>query len=69
MPDIDIRTQVAQLLTGRCNNCYRRLPGNVGCDVHSKGWFWPTENFGPFCDECMDDLRPLLTPENARRLA
>lgn len=48
----DIRSRIAGMLTGRCNNCYDRLPGPVGCSVHSPGWNWATPNLGPFCDEC-----------------
>ena len=54
--DLAVRSDIAQLLTGRCNNCYSRLPGPVGCSVHSKGWNWVTPNFGPFCDDCYKEL-------------
>ena len=54
--DMNVRDSVAKLLTGRCNNCYRTLPGEVGCSVHSPGWNWVTENFGPFCDECIKEV-------------
>jgi len=49
-----IRVEIAKLLTGRCNNCYRELPGY---QVHGEGWNWATPNFGPFCDECWEDLK------------
>ncbi len=62
--DLDIRSQIAQLLTARCNNCYRRLPGVVGCDVHSRGWHWLTENFGPFCDDCFVEVMKWKREEN-----
>ena len=54
--DIEIRSEIAQLLNHRCNNCYCWLPGNIGCDVESPGWNWVTVNFGPFCDECIKEL-------------
>ena len=51
--DSKTREQIARLLTGRCNNCYRRLPGDTGCDVvKTPGWNWHTPNFGPFCNHC-----------------
>jgi len=50
------RSEIAQRLTGRCNNCYERLPGAIGCSVHSPGWNWATPNFGPFCDDCWAEL-------------
>lgn len=52
----EVRSDIARLLTGRCNNCYSRLPGPVGCNVHSEGWHWLTPNFGPFCDECWKEV-------------
>lgn len=54
--DVDVRSDVARLLTHRCNNCYSELPGAVGCSVHSPGWNWVTPNFGPFCDECFKEV-------------
>ncbi len=54
--DEPVRARIAGLLTGRCNNCYRRLPGEVGCSVKSPGWNWVTENFGPFCDDCFKEV-------------
>ena len=53
----DVRSHIAHLLTGRCNNCYDSLPGAVGCSVHSPGWNWVTPNFGPFCDECFKEVK------------
>lgn len=55
-----IRTKVAELLTGRCINCYDRLPGALGCSVKSPGWNWLTENFGPICDECLKEVKKWL---------
>lgn len=41
-----------------CCNCSRKGPTK-----------WVTANFGPFCDDCLDELRPYLTPGMARQLA
>ena len=54
--DYEERAEIAKLLTHRCNNCYQRLPGGIGCNVNSEGWNWATENFGPFCDGCWNEL-------------
>ena len=51
------RSKIAESLAHRCNNCYARLPGNVGCSVHSPGWNWVTSNFGPFCDDCFKESK------------
>jgi hypothetical protein len=56
LPESDARSNIAQLLTRRCNNCYGLLPGEVGCSVHSPGWNWVTPNFGPFCDDCFKEV-------------
>ncbi len=56
--ELETRQKIARLLTHRCNNCYRRLPGAVGCSVHSKGWNWLTDDFGPFCDDCIKEIVP-----------
>lgn len=56
-PGLSVRSRIAHLLTGRCNNCYDSLPGAVGCSVHSPGWNWVTPNFGPFCDECIKEVK------------
>lgn len=55
-PGPSVRLRIAHLLTGRCNNCYDKLPGAVGCSVHSPGWNWVTGDFGPFCDECIKEV-------------
>lgn len=60
MSGLNQREEIARLLTHRCNNCYRELPGPVGCNVHSPGWNWVTPNFGPFCDDCIKEVRGLL---------
>jgi hypothetical protein len=61
----ETRQQIAMLLTGRCNNCYSRLPGEVGCSVHSPGWHWLTPNFGPFCDDCWTEATAKLAATHA----
>lgn len=50
----EIRTSIAVSLTGRCNNCYSKLPGY---QVHGPGWNWITPNFGPFCNECLKETQ------------
>lgn len=52
-----VRTEVTKLLVGWCNNCYRCLPGPVGCSVFSPGWNWVTPNLGPFCDSCFKEVK------------
>lgn len=54
--DMDARSGIARQLTRRCNNCYRKLPGEVGCSVNRPGWNWATPNLGPFCDSCFGNL-------------
>lgn len=62
-PNEVTRAEIAQLLSGRCNNCYDRLPGPVGCSVHSPGWNWITPNFGPFCDDCAKEVVTISSGE------
>lgn len=52
------RQTIARSLVHRCTNCYRRLPGPVGCGVHAPGWNWLNLNLGPFCDDCYATTRP-----------
>jgi len=48
-PEQDKRSEIARLLTGRCNNCYYAWPEVIGGN-------WLTPNFGPFCDACVREL-------------
>lgn len=55
--DDEIRSSVARLLVNRCNNCYRKLPGQEFGSVTQPGHNWVTPNFGPFCDDCFRELK------------
>ena len=53
-------SEIARLLTSRCNNCYNKLPGY---DVHGAGWHWITSDVGPYCDDCWKEILPNLKEE------
>lgn len=54
---MDIRVKIATLASSRCINCFTKLEGY---QVHGDGWNWLTGNVGPFCDDCYEEIRPLL---------
>jgi hypothetical protein len=58
---LDPRTQIAQLMTRRCSNCYSELPGFV-----VSAWRWLTPNVGPFCEDCWKEITPVVLAPEAR---